>query len=547
MIEKYDNVDSRYRYECWKYNNRVREGNLVDCCNKPVPEPQKPMVHNRLCSGEKHDALENYGSKINKADLSVDVAYADLVAKRKKLCEESHGREQENGVNINSLGKNATQNLYSLFVPSMVRKYFGEETEFFYATGMVTFNSIAVKQSAVQCNLTGQPNWMITVDAPDPRDIFWGNIGVERENRENRKILVEFLLLLGILGWGTIATLIQAWTVNIWNSASSSDDNSGPLDSLIRGYLPAYVVSLILLWLPNLFFLLAMRVIRFNSHTRCDEFVLLWNTGYRLANVFFTFFSMSLFTALQCLKENPEDFVVYLADGIIQQSAFLMNLMILATGQETLLQLLQWRSILKQAVFRPLVNLNKKSRRYHDWLDAPPEFEKSFLFGFFAPVLSYGLMIAMVFSFMAPLMLFVCSVFFWVASKVHTHNALFVYTQRCEGGGKIFYYWNRIVFITLHSSIVIFSGILVLKKRYKMGASFFLVMTLVTYCVDKAVENTFVIHSLHLPISVARIHEEEEVALLADKNVKPDGGENFMYRHPLLNQDNWNSYKPNWR
>jgi len=76
---------------------------------------------------------------------------------------------------------------------------------------------------------------MITVDAPDPRDIFWGNIGVERENRENRKILVEFLLLLGILGWGTIATLIQAWTVNIWNSASSSDDNSGPLDSLIRG------------------------------------------------------------------------------------------------------------------------------------------------------------------------------------------------------------------------------------------------------------------------------------------------------------------------
>lgn len=54
--------------------------------------------------------------------------------------------------------------------------------------------------------------------------------------------------------------------------------------------------------------------------------------------------------------------------------------------------------------------------------------------GFFAPVLSYGLMIAMVFAFMAPIMLGVCSVFFWTATKVHMHNALFVYCQRCEGG-----------------------------------------------------------------------------------------------------------------
>ena len=45
--------------------------------------------------------------------------------------------------------------------------------------------------------------------------------------------------------------------------------------------------------------MLAMRVIRFKSHTQCDEFVLLWNTSYRLANIFFTFFSISLFQAIQ--------------------------------------------------------------------------------------------------------------------------------------------------------------------------------------------------------------------------------------------------------
>ena len=132
--------------------------------------------------------------------------------------------------------------------------------------------------------------------------------------------------------------------------------------------------------------------------------------------------------------------------------------------------------------------------------------------GFYAPVLSYALMIALVYSFMAPVMLGATGIFFWVATKVHTHNALFVYCQRCEGGGKIFYYWSRIVFITLYSSIVIFSSILAIKKHPVMGVIFLFIMIIITYSIDKSVENTFVINSLHLPISIARIHDEEEVS-----------------------------------
>lgn len=131
--------------------------------------------------------------------------------------------------------------------------------------------------------------------------------------------------------------------------------------------------------------------------------------------------------------------------------------------------------------------------------------------GFFAPVLSYGLMIAICYAFMAPIMLGVTALFFWVATKVHTHNALFVYCQNCEGGGKIFYYWNRIVFIILYSSIVIFAGILALKKFAELALAFLFIMVIIVYCVDKSIENTFVVHSLHLPINIARIHDEEEV------------------------------------
>lgn len=67
--------------------------------------------------------------------------------------------------------------------------------------------------AAVQCNLSGQPYWMITEDAPDPRDVFWKNVGADRLTIESRKILVQCILLLGILGWGTIATYINRFTL----------------------------------------------------------------------------------------------------------------------------------------------------------------------------------------------------------------------------------------------------------------------------------------------------------------------------------------------
>ena len=41
--------------------------------------------------------------------------------------------------------------------------------------------------------------------------------------------------------------------------------------------------------------------------------------------------------------------------------------------------------------------------------------------------------------------------------------------------------------------------------------SFFVRMLLVTIMVDKAITHTFVIHSLNLPIKIARNHDDEEV------------------------------------
>mmetsp|Transcript_1587 Transcript_1587/g.2834 ORF Transcript_1587/g.2834 Transcript_1587/m.2834 type:complete len:931 (+) Transcript_1587:3-2795(+) len=543
FLDKYESVVARYEYEKWKYEQGSTR------CYVATSEPIEPQVRTSgsCFKGTNESAIKHYKTMFDQLKVSAHEEYDKIVEKRMQV---KNARSLSNS--LGNGGDRDNFDMYFLFLPSLVQEALGLNIpEFFCGTGFVEFKSLSAKQSAVQCNLSGEPNWMITRDAPDPRDILWSNICTEHTKIETRKIVTQFFLVIGILVWGTFVTIVT-------NAANKSIDNIRKADPfqdvnesnsnlvvVLRGYIPPLIVSLILLWLPQVFFILAVRVIRFKSLSQVDEFVMKWNTGYRLANIFFIFFSISLIDAFRCFKDDPELFIQLVAEGILRQSTFLINLVLISTGQETMLQLLQWRSLIKQALYRPLVNLNKRSRRYLDRLNEAPDFEKAFIFGFFAPTLSYGLMVAMMYSYMAPLVLGVCSFFFWVASKVHTHNALYVYVQPFEGGGKIFYYWNRIVFTTLYSSIIIFSGVLALKKFPQMSVSFLIIMILVTVVVDKSIQNTFVSHSLNLPMTIARINDEEEAALIQKSETKSDGGENFIYRHPMLNQANWDK-RPFW-
>jgi hypothetical protein len=49
----------------------------------------------------------------------------------------------------------------------------------------------------------------MTEDAPDPRDLFWSNVGVDLVTMERRKIFVQAILLLGIIGWSYFVDFIQ--------------------------------------------------------------------------------------------------------------------------------------------------------------------------------------------------------------------------------------------------------------------------------------------------------------------------------------------------
>ena len=203
----------------------------------------------------------------------------------------------------------AHSDLYKLFIPSKLRKLVAnEETEFFTGTGVVEFTSLAEKQCAIQSNLSGQPYFILASNAPDPRDLLWCNISMDRKTIEQRRVVVQVILVVGLLGWGAVVTFItnlgkcRRPCVSFLCTALSpllpdTHDRKLAANNLVRqienndffreyasvlyGYLPATMISLILLYLPYIFLGLGKRVIRFKSLSRVDEFTLLWNTCYR--------------------------------------------------------------------------------------------------------------------------------------------------------------------------------------------------------------------------------------------------------------------------
>ena len=189
-----------------------------------------------------------------------------------------------------------------------------------------------------------------------------------------------------------------------------------------------------------------------------------------------------------------------------------------AIGTGTSLQISQLWTVLYWLIVKHLITEEAMSERKLEQMKVP----KDFIFGRFTAEFVWVYMIAMVYSAMVPLITGACAVYFYLASKIYTHQALFIFSQRYEGGGKLFYSLNRTVFVLIYVSIIIFGTVLALKDRFYAAASFVVLMISITYTVDGDIHSRFSVTSQKLPLTRARIIDEEYASLLGDKKAFAD-------------------------
>jgi|Transcript_11259 hypothetical protein len=350
---------------------------------------------------------------------------------------------------------------------------------------------------------------MITTSAPDPRDIIWENATVELAGIQLKHSQFNALLFTGTLFWSAVVVSVTSIS-NLDKLSQVLPDWMIPEQGtfwygLIQGYLPVVILELLMLLIPVILKVIGKKLIRFKSNSELDNFVFVWHFSYRVANLLIIILSGSLLNTFEEVTNSPRDAINKLASGISQQSQFFLNNMIVAAGSENLWELAQMPNMISHFLIHQVVTLEAKSKRALEKLEEAKAFE----WGTVVPPFIFAFMVGTVYCTMVPIVIGVVAIFFYLATKVYTHQALYVYAQPYEGGGKLMYLLNKSIFIILHISITIFGTVLGLREAPIMGPTFLIVMNLITFLVRRRVYKTFVEPSVTLALTNARIIDEE--------------------------------------
>jgi hypothetical protein len=230
-----------------------------------------------------------------------------------------------------------------------------------------------------------------------------------------------------------------------------------------------------------------------------------WHFAYRVSNLVIIIVRHQVLKTFKQILKNPQAAIGLLTSSISSSSQFFLNNMLLAAGTETLFELSQIPRILSHLMIHRIITIEAASKRTVERLQSPISLE----WGDVVPKFIFALLIAAVYSATVPVVTGVCAAFFYISTKVYTHQALFIYAQPYEGGGKLMYQLNRSVFTIVYTTVNIFAILLALKDQNATAVSFFIIMNSITFLVDRQVRRKFIKPGLTLALVNARIIDEQ--------------------------------------
>ena len=194
-IIKYENLYAKQFHAKQAYRRRTEEQFDEDpglcayiCCRcrgKEPKKPEDPMVRidgGCWCCGKKMvTALPHLLSEIKRLNREIDKEHHRILQEKKTIEE-----------------KSSSSRLLKSTIKQGIKLATGVNTDQLQTqTGFVEFKSLTAKQSALQCNIVGTTDFMVASPAPDPRDIRWENVTVDKNNIRFKKMQCDAVLLTG--------------------------------------------------------------------------------------------------------------------------------------------------------------------------------------------------------------------------------------------------------------------------------------------------------------------------------------------------------------
>lgn len=319
-IKLYEKVYAKHYHNRAEYNRkldaqRLRSNGIIHylfcaCSGKSLKRPSEPIL----------SLKRNWKKCGRRKTVKALPYYLSEIKRLNQLVDEEHKRILHEKLTIERPVTTKKFDVFSLSAGA-IALVTGVASDLNCDTGFVQFKTITAKQSAVQCNISGTANFLVTSPAPDPRDVIWPNAIVERGAIFLKQKQIYGLLLAGLLFWAPLITGIN--TISNLNTLGKYlpewllPEPGSFWAGLIQGWLPVLLLEIVMKILINVLNLVAKRYIRFKTRSEVDMFVYKWNFAYRLANTLIIIVSGSLYKLLQSAASDGQSISVFFSISTI--------------------------------------------------------------------------------------------------------------------------------------------------------------------------------------------------------------------------------------
>ncbi len=418
---------------------------------KPIPQTNVGGKNMLCCScgGDKVDAMPYYKEEIKRLNVEVD-------EERRMILEslESSGVSTDVPA-CSEEGSNLTNNK----VTKLVKKSLDRVAN----TGFVIFNSISVKQSAVQVELNGKFQILDAYPAPDPNSIIWKNVTRKLTDQEYLEAIWSAIWCVGILFWAVIVGFVQgiANLDSVLAKIGFDDiDTSQVWYGIVAGYLPVIAFMLLMILLPMFINFIARNTIQLKSANECDSYTFSWHQMFQFANLWLIIIGGSLFNQIDTIFNDVGELVNIIASAVPGASVFSLNLIITEWGALGL-NLSQVVEILVKWIMNKITpDKAKPQRDLDDKLSSYP-----IEWGLEIPPILFIFLTSCVYLPIVPVILPFAALYFGTALVMYKHMCLHVYMQNSEGGGIIWFPLFKYIMVCIYMSNITFIGYMSIKEK----------------------------------------------------------------------------------
>jgi len=195
------------------------------------------------------------------------------------------------------------------------------------STAFVEFTSIAAKQEAIQCNITGTSKYVTVTPVPEARDIIWRNMHLSKVLVETRRAWLNAALFGGLIFWSFLVSVIRDYDdISDW---FDGNELSPAMVAFLDFYVPALVVEGLVRCIGLLIRALC-RWVRFKSFSDIDYYVLQWYFGYRLMTFAFLILGASVLEKFDEIEDDAVGLVKTISDNVVENATFFVSYVIVS-------------------------------------------------------------------------------------------------------------------------------------------------------------------------------------------------------------------------